>query len=129
QGKGRPLMAKVNQTKSNTKSSGPKFLDSGAFDRRSYVHTWLVEDILVGGQPAVLGGPRKSLKSTLAIDLALSIGSGTRFLGAFPVPRSCRVAVLSGESGAARRGTGGRAPGRGHAPDALPGDDGRRAGL
>src|SRR5437764_12826055 len=75
--------------------------DSASFAREEYRREWLVEQILAAGQPAVLGGPKKTLKTSLAIDLAISLGSGRPFLGRFAVPRRARVAVLSGESGAA----------------------------
>jgi hypothetical protein len=40
------------------------------------------------------------LKTTFAaVELALSLGTGKAFLDTFPVPRSVRVAVISGESG------------------------------
>ena len=78
-----------------------EFMDSRTFAAKDYRRSWLVEQILVAGQPAVIGGPKKSLKTSLAIDLAISIGSGTSFSGKFAVPRRHRVAVMSGESGEA----------------------------
>jgi hypothetical protein len=65
------------------------------------MHKWLVEGVLVEGEPAISGGPKKKLKTGLALDLAVSLASGTHFLGKFPVPEPVRVAVFNGESGRA----------------------------
>jgi hypothetical protein len=62
---------------------------------------WLVDGVAVKGQPLVVGGPTKTLKTSLALDLAVSLATRTPFLGRFPVPRRRRVAVFSGESGKA----------------------------
>jgi hypothetical protein len=61
----------------------------------------LVEGLLVKGKSALICAPQKCLKTTLSIDLAISLASGTPFLGHFPVPRRVRTIVFSGESGAA----------------------------
>jgi hypothetical protein len=60
---------------------------------------WLCKGILVVGQPAVIGGPVKTLKTSIGLDLALSLASGTKFLGKFPCPERKRVAFMSAESG------------------------------
>jgi replicative DNA helicase len=74
------------------------FLDSATLNRTNNSYSWLVEQLLLPDQPAVLGGPRKCLKSSVAIDLAISLGTGKPFLGYFPVPKQIRVALLSGEN-------------------------------
>jgi hypothetical protein len=80
-------------------------ISSEEFLRKEYRHEWLVKDILVKGQPAVLGGPRKALKTSFLIDLAISLAARpplpVRFLGRFEVPAPVRVGLFSGESGAA----------------------------
>lgn len=78
-----------------------EFLDSATFDQSKFPRSWLVEQILLRGRPAVIGGPKKCLKTSLAVDMAISLGSGTPFLDTFRVPNTVRVAVMSGESGLA----------------------------
>jgi replicative DNA helicase len=76
-------------------------MSSEAFDESRFDRQWLVEGLLVKGQAGVIGGPKKALKSSLVVDLAISLGSATPVLGEFPVPARRRTAVFSGESGAA----------------------------
>jgi replicative DNA helicase len=78
-----------------------RFRTSAEFLRGDYRLAWLVNGLLVQGQPAVLGGPKKSLKTCLLVDLAYSLATASPFLGRFAVPRRWRVGVMSGESGEA----------------------------
>ena len=64
-------------------------------------HEFLVNAVLVKGQPGIIGGRSKVMKTSLAIDLALSLGSATPFLGRFKTPRQVKVAFWTGESGGA----------------------------
>ncbi|MBI3865545.1 MAG: bifunctional DNA primase/polymerase, partial [Planctomycetia bacterium] len=64
--------------------------------------TYLIDGLLVKGQPGVIAGPKKTLKTNISIDLALSLGQENgSFLGCFRVAKPVRVGVMSGESGAA----------------------------
>lgn len=67
---------------------------------------WLVEDVLVAEQPGVIGGAKKCLKTSFAMDLGVTVALGdqqprNRFLGKFPCGPPKNVAFISGESGAA----------------------------
>lgn len=76
-----------------------QFLDAEDFFAADYRPEWIVPRLLVRGQPGIIGGPSKTLKTSLLIDLAISVAAGVPFLGEFPIPRRMRVAVASGESG------------------------------
>lgn len=76
-------------------------IDSLEFASGDYRLSWLVNRVLVKGQPCILGGPKKSLKTNIGVDLAVSVAGGRQFLGEFFTPEPSRVCMLSGESGAA----------------------------
>jgi AAA domain len=76
-------------------------IDSATFAAMDCRPSWLCKGILVAEQPCVIGGPQKALKTSIGIDLAISLASGGKFLGQFPCPEPVRVMVLSGESGRA----------------------------
>jgi hypothetical protein len=65
---------------------------------------WLVEGLIVEGEPMMLAGPKKCYKTSFAVDLAVSLATSTPFLGRFAVPplsgsRPRLVTLASGESG------------------------------
>lgn len=74
----------------------PAELDRGEFELE-----YLIEGLLTFGQPCIFAGGKKTLKTNILIDLALSIASGFPFLGKFRVLRTAVVGFISGESGRA----------------------------
>lgn len=60
---------------------------------------WLVEDVLVA-DAGIIGGYSKTMKTSISIDLAVSLGCGpgVKFLGKYTVVKRCRVGFYSDES-------------------------------
>jgi len=75
------------------------FINSRDFFHGNYQQNWLVNHILVADQPAILGGSKKVLKTSILVDLAVSLGTDTKFLGQFQCEDYLRVGLISGESG------------------------------
>jgi hypothetical protein len=61
---------------------------------------FLVKDILTAEQFCVLGGPFKSMKTGLVVDLAVSLATGAPFLDTFAVPAPVKVVICSAETSA-----------------------------
>jgi hypothetical protein len=74
-------------------------LSAEEFARANYRMHFHCRRVLVAGQPMLVGGPEKSLKTTILADLAISLGAGRMFLGEFDIPQRVNVGLLSGESG------------------------------
>ena len=62
---------------------------------------FLIRGVMVQGQPMIMGGRSKAMKTSIAVDLVVSLGTGSPFLGRFDVARQVAVGYWSGESGAA----------------------------
>jgi hypothetical protein len=69
-------------------------IDSKTFATMNHRPKWLIRKVVAKDQPIILGGPRKSLKTSVVVDLAISLGSGTPFLGRFEVSQPVKVALL-----------------------------------
>jgi hypothetical protein len=76
-----------------------KFIPSDVFAAGDYRPRWFIPKVLVRGQPGVIAGPSKGMKTSVMIDMAVSLAAGRPFLGAFDIAEPARVAVVSGESG------------------------------
>lgn len=77
------------------------FISSAEFASLDVSHEWMIDRTMVRYEPLILGGPKKSLKTSVVLDLAISLAAGfnTRFLGKFDVEQPYRVGLISGESG------------------------------
>ena len=62
-------------------------------------HEFLIENVLVRGQPCIVGGKSKTLKTNIIVDAVVSLGTGLPFLGRFAT-KKVPVAMWTGESGA-----------------------------
>lgn len=92
-------MAKANDTTKVTDEKKPRLSLVSTADRcaEGAAPDWLVERVTVRDQPVVIGGPYKTLKTSMALDLAVSLATGTKFLNTFGVPRAGKVALFSGD--------------------------------
>ena len=79
-----------------------QFITSSEFSASQYEVQWHVPGVLVRGQPCVVGGPSKTLKTSVVLDLAISLASRTtsRFLGTREV-EPASVLFFSAEMGGA----------------------------
>ena len=59
---------------------------------------WLVDGVFSSDQPTLFGAKSKCLKTTQLVDLAVALGSGSDWLGAFKISKPRRVLFITGES-------------------------------
>lgn len=71
---------------------------SSEFFARGRSVEWLVQDVFPRLEPGVIGGPPKTFKTHVAVDLAISLATATPFLSGFTVPKARRVYFMSGET-------------------------------
>ena len=104
QGHQAPAVDAIDQAAGDGKPKEPlpftKLLTGGELLALDIRPSFLVKGVLVEGQPMIVGGRSKTLKTSIVCDLVVSLGSGTPFLGRFDA-RQVAVGFWSGESGAA----------------------------
>ncbi len=74
-------------------------LTAAELDSAEFNVSFLIDDALADGHPAILGAAPKCCKTLLALDAAISIATATPFLGVLPVQSARRSAYFSGEGG------------------------------
>lgn len=74
-------------------------LTSAELDAANYRVEFLIDRLMVAGQPMVVSGSKKTLKTSLMIDMGITLATRGFFLGKLPASRPCRVAIMTGESG------------------------------
>lgn len=77
-------------------SDGPQPLpvvQAFALEVRSSSSPWLIENLWLVEAVGIIGGPPRAYKSLLALDMAVSVASGSPCLGAYPV-HSCGPVLL-----------------------------------
>mgnify|MGYP006272054439 CR=1 FL=1 len=76
------------------------FYTAAEFDKLDLQRDYHIPGVLAAGPvPTVLAGSFKTLKTSVALDMLLSLATGAMFLNHYPVSRPVNVAVMSGESG------------------------------
>jgi hypothetical protein len=76
-------------------------ISNAVLRRSTSKNEYMIDGVLVRNQPGLIGGASKSLKTTTAIDLAVSLASGSPFLGVRSVLSQEKVMFYSAESGEA----------------------------
>ncbi|MEO1973979.1 MAG: AAA family ATPase [Pirellulaceae bacterium] len=59
---------------------------------------WIVDGVFSSDQVTMFGARSKCLKTTQLVDLAVSLASGSQWLGAFDIPKPRRVLFITGEA-------------------------------
>lgn len=73
------------------------FLPAGKLPAHAPEQRWLIEQLWGAEAVGIIGGEPKCGKSFLALDLAVSVASGTPCLGRFRAARSARVLLFAAE--------------------------------
>lgn len=76
-------------------------VNDSVFAAKDYTQNFLIDGLVVAGEPLILGGPSKTLKTSILVDIAVSLANGVPALGFFEVEEAQPVILVSGESGGA----------------------------
>jgi RecA-family ATPase len=59
---------------------------------------WLIEGLVEAEGLLVIGGPLKSLKSSIVLDMAFGLATGTKVLGKYRVPEPKKIVLITAET-------------------------------
>jgi len=76
-------------------------MTAAELDAAQYTIEYLIDWVLVAGQPCIIAGPKKACKTTILCAMALALATGKNLFAKFAVKRDCRVLFMTGESGLA----------------------------
>lgn len=91
------------ETFESNKEPGERFKFQTLAELRATVKPveWIVRGVVAKGQPGGIFAAQKTLKTTIAAELCVSVSTGQPFLNYFPIDRQMRCGLMSAESGAA----------------------------
>ncbi len=92
---------RVDSTGKLAKDIEYRWISCEGLDTGDFRIEFLVDNVLVRGQPCVIGGPSKTLKTSIVVDLGISLAKSHKFLGHWWVKKPVNVGIMTGESGMA----------------------------
>ena len=95
-----PVELHVSTAELEATTDGPQplpVLHASALESETAQKPWLIEQIWIRGAVGIVGGPPKLLKTWLALEMAVSVASGSPCLGTFPVHASGPVLLFAAE--------------------------------
>ena len=100
---GLKTLKEVREYEEKVHGSGFEFeaLSMSEFRNEKYEFEWLIDGKMISGMNLVVAGGSKSLKTTVSLDAAISLATGTPWLGEFNIPKPRKVLFIAGEGGGA----------------------------
>lgn len=92
-------IAAVDLSELNSDASDDVAISSAELDMADYEIEYFIPGILAKRNFCLVAGPSKGCKTTVLVELALSLSSGAKFLNEFCIPALVRVGIISAESG------------------------------
>ena len=81
----------VDDSRKKKPNAAQTWISAGDLADKDVSVKYLVEDVVVEGQPMIIGGHSKTLKTLIGQKLAIALASGTPFMDHFAVPEAVTV--------------------------------------